>query len=191
MAETIKPLQGADTWIFIRKLADAANTDGVLIPYQTEGEFDPSRDTDTTQTKSGVIATKAAVETDMSFSYIMNTSAASDAIFDSLMNGDKIELWVVYATRKNAAGNCFSWYMQGVISEADNSNDADDNATVEVKVAVDGTPKRGWTALPEEAQEAIDYVYAGIKHGDAGTAWASTDNGTNGSLKDDSMASKA
>lgn len=191
MANEVKQLQGADTLIFIRKLSDAGTKNGALIPYQTEGEFDPSRDTDITQTKSGAIATKAALETDLSFSYIMNTSAASDALFDSLLDGDKVEIWVLYHERKNSAGQYFAFYMQGVVSELDNSNDADDNSTVEAKVAVDGTPQRGWTSLPEDVQAQVDYAFAGLGNASSGTAWTGTDAGTNGSVKDGGFTNQA
>lgn len=191
MAETIKPLQGADTLMFIRKLSDASTKNGALIPYQTEGEFDPSRDTDTTQTKSGVVATKAALETDLSFSYIMNTSAASDALFDSLLQGDKVEIWVLYHERKNSAGQYFAFYMQGVLSELDNSNDADDNSVVEAKVAVDGTPQRGWTTLPEDVAAQVDYAFAGLGNNESGVAWKAADAGTNGDQKDPGFTAQA
>lgn len=191
MANNVKPLQGADTLMFIRKLSDAGTKNGALIPYQTEGEFDPSRDTDTTQTKSGVVATKAALETELSFSYIMNTSAASDALFDSLLDGDKVEAWVLYHGRTNASGQYFAFYMQGVVSELDNSNDADDNSTVEAKISVDGTPQRGWTSLPEDVQAQVDYAFAGLGNASSGTAWGDSDAGVNGSATDAGFTDQA
>ena len=52
-------------------------------------------------------------------------------------------------------------------------------------MTVQGTPQRGWTALPDEAQEEINYVFYGLDsttkeaHGN-GTDWnPSTDEGLN------------
>ena len=83
----------------------------------------------------------------------------------------------------------FKWYVQTSVSEDSNDNDADDNSTRDVTFSVDGTPKRGWTALSDQQSSDVDYVFRGLDivtgTGDAetngGTAWdKATDGGVNG-----------
>ena len=54
---------------------------------------------------------------------------------------------------------------------------------VKFHFGVDGTPKRGWTTLPQSAQEAIEYVYRGLEamgeNKTTGTAWKEADAGIN------------
>ncbi len=165
MVESIKTLHGKDTFLFVRKLKDAKTAEGKLIPFQTSLTFDMSRDSDTTQTKSGPVTSAGGIETELSVELVNNTSAILDALQDSLLSGDKLEFWVIFAGRKNAQGH------------------ADDLSTREISFGVDGTPKRGWTTLPQSAQEAIEYVYRGLEamgeNETTGTAWKDADAGIN------------
>ncbi len=183
MVESIKTLHGKDTFLFVRKLKDAKTAEGKLIPFQTSLTFDMSRDSDTTQTKSGPVTSAGGIETELSVELVNNTSAILDALQDSLLSGDKLEFWVIFAGRKNAQGQYFSFYGRAIVSEDSNDNDADDLSTREISFGVDGTPKRGWTTLPQSAQEAIEYVYRGLEAlGDketTGTAWKDADAGIN------------
>lgn len=183
MVESIKTLHGKDTFLFVRKLKDAKTAEGKLIPFQTSLTFDMSRDSDTTQTKSGPVTSAGGIETELSVELVNNTSAILDALQDSLLSGDKLEFWVIFAGRKNAQGQYFSFYGRAIVSEDSNNNDADDLSTREISFGVDGTPKRGWTTLPQSAQEAIEYVYRGLEAlGDketTGTAWKDADAGIN------------
>lgn len=183
MVESIKTLHGKDTFLFVRKLKDAKTAEGKLIPFQTSLTFDMSRDSDTTQTKSGPVTSAGGIETELSVELVNNTSAILDALQDSLLSGDKLEFWVIFAGRNNAQGQYFSFYGRAIVSEDSNDNDADDLSTREISFGVDGTPKRGWTTLPQSAQEAIEYVYRGLEamgeNETTGTAWKDADAGIN------------
>nr|DAM05957.1 MAG TPA: major tail protein [Caudoviricetes sp.] len=185
----LSTLKGVNAVAFARKLSDAAKKPADLIPWQTSLSFDPSRDSDSTVTKDGNVNTQASVTTDLEIEFINNTSAIADAFYDSLLDGDKMEFWIVHKDRKSADGKYFSWYVQADVSEDSNDNDADDNSTREVTFSVDGTPKRGWTALTSQQANDVDYVFrgldkvagSGIRETNGGKAWAKeTDGGVNG-----------
>lgn len=165
MAETeeLQVLQGIDKVVYYRKLADAATKEGHLLPYQTTHTFDPSKDTDSTATKSGAVSTASSVTTDFEQEFIDSTDAIADGFYDSLFNDEILEVWIVSLKRKNATGQLFSWYFRAKVQEDENDNDADDNSTRDVTFTVDGTPKRGWLTLPDGAQEEIDYIFRGLK----------------------------
>ncbi|WP_273731346.1 phage major tail protein, TP901-1 family [Leuconostoc mesenteroides] len=185
----LSTLKGVNAVAFARKLSDAAKKPADLIPWQTSLSFDPSRDSDSTVTKDGNVNTQSSVSTDLDIEFINNTSAIADAFYDSLLDGDKMEFWIVHKDRKSADGKYFSWYVQASVSEDSNDNDADDNSTRDVTFSVDGTPKRGWTALTEQQSSDVDYVFRGLdkvtgtgsKETNGGKAWAKeTDGGVNG-----------
>lgn len=188
-SNTLKVLKGVDTVAFARKLSASTAETAHLIPWQTSLKFDPSRDTDSTVTKDGPVNTTSSPETDLEVEFLHNTSAIADEMYDSLYDGETLEVWVVYRNRKNADGKYFAWYLQAVVSEDENDNDSDDNSTRDVSFNVNGKPKRGWTTLPADAQEALDYVFRGLdkvvpKSGDTpetngGEAWQDSDAGTN------------
>lgn len=182
MAENVRTIQGKDVYLFVRRLKDAKTDPGKLIPYQTSLSFDPSRDSDTTQTKSGVVTTSAAIETDLEVEFVNNTSAIADALYDYFFANELLELWVVFIDRFNEEGKVKSFYMRGTISEDSSDNDPDDNSTRDVTFAIQGTPKGGWSKLPESAMEQLEYVYRGLEAlGESttnGTPWKESDAGT-------------
>lgn len=167
----IQALQGMNALLYVRLLKNAEKEDGQLIPMQTSLSFDPQRDSDSTATKSGNVATTSSIETELKAEFIDNISKISDDLYESLLNNERVEVWKINKDRVNATGQYFAWYMRGVVTEDSNDNDADDNSTREVTFTVDGTPKRGWLTLPESAQEELDYVFRGIgKVSDGDTA---------------------
>lgn len=183
--DEVAKLQGAKSVWYGRKLSDAATVSGTLIPAQTGSTFDMSRDSDTTVTKDGAVPTTSALETEAGVEFVNNTAAIADYMYDSLIDGDKMEFWKIHLDRKNDAGQYFAWYLRAVVSEDSGSDDPDDNSTREVSFAVEGTPKRGWVTLSVEAQAEIDYVFRGIEPvtdeddtGD-GVGWKTEDAGTN------------
>lgn len=162
MAQDIQVLQGLDTVAYVRLKKNSANQAGQLIPYQTSLDFDPQRDTDTTQTKMGGVPTTSSLETDLEIEFVNNISKVSDDLMTSLLKNEDIEVWIVYRKRKNAEGKYFAWYMQGIVSEDENENDPDDNSTRDVTFTIKGEPQRGWLTLSDEAEEELAYVFQGI-----------------------------
>lgn len=180
-----KVLKGVKTLLFARKHADAATKEMQLVPYQTGLTFDPSRDSDSTATKSGSVSTASSVETDLEVNFLNNTSEVSDILLQALLDGTDMDMEIVHADRKNDDGKYEAWYMQGHVSEDSNDNDADDSSTRDVSFAVDGTPKHGWTTFTPDQQADVDYLFKGLtavtdedKDG-GGTAWTDADNGKN------------
>lgn len=158
----IEYLQGIDTLAYVRLLKNAGKEEGQLIPYQTSLDFDPQRDTDTTQTKMGGVPTTSSLETDLEIEFVHNISKVSDDLLTSLLKNEKVEIWIVYRKRRNKDGQYYAIYMRGIVSEDENENDPDDNATRDVSFTIEGEPQRGWMDMPDEAEEELSYVFQGI-----------------------------
>lgn len=186
MANTEVPaLQGVDVLLFARKLSEANKKDGQLIPYQTSLSFDPQRDSDTKATKSGSISTSSSVETDLEVEFTNNWSEIADQLWDSLFDGDKMEFWIIYRKRVNKEGKYFAFYMQGTVKEDSNDNDPDDASSRDTSIAVDGTPQRGWTTLPDAANQQLAYIFRGVGKIDGEARNDGTDGGGQAWSKDD------
>lgn len=185
MAESeIQVLQGMDTLLFSRLLENASKEEAHLIPYQTSLNYDPQRDSDSTATKSGNVATTSSLETDLEVEFVNNISKISDDLYTSLFKNKKVENWIVYRKRKNEKGQYYAVYMRGTVTEDSSDNDPDDNSTRDVTFTIDGTPKMGWLTLPEKAQAEIDYVFRGLgviseqDQKGGGIDWKDDDRGT-------------
>lgn len=171
----IQTLQGLDTLAYVRLLKNAGKEEAQLIPYQTSLAFDPQRDSDSTATKSGNVATTSSLETEFEVEFINNISKISDDLYESLIKNEKTEAWIVNRKRINKDGKYFAWYMRGTVTEDENDNDADDASTRDATFTIDGTPQRGWLELPDAAKEELAYVFRGI-----GKVDTAKDDGTDG-----------
>lgn len=179
---------GDDVVCYVRKLSNAKAEAASLVPAQTSFEFDLKRDSDTTDTKDGGFATTSSLETDVEVDFLNNTSKIADELHDSILNNETLEIWGVNRKRRNKDGKYYAWYMRGVVSEDDNSNDAGDTSERDVSFAISGTPQRGWTALTDDQQAELDYVFRGLDQvtegedgaeENGGTPWTESDAGTN------------
>ena len=161
MAE-IDILQGIDTVGAFRKFSKAATEEAHIVPYQTGLSLDMQRDSNSTETKDGAQTVDGALQTDFEVDFQNHASVIADEMYDSLIDGDLMEGWIIFRKRKNATGQVFAWYLRATVSEDSNDNDADDASTRQVSFSVKGTPKRGWVTLPASVEEALDYVFRGL-----------------------------
>lgn len=174
----LEAIQGISLLLFARKLSEASKASGMLIPYQTSLSFEPQRDSDSTYTKSGSVTTSSTVSTDLSVEFVNNFSKIADQLQESLLENEKMEFWIINRQRRDHNGYYWAMYMRGTVSKDKWDGDPDDVANREVTVAVDGVSKPGWTPLPDEAQEQIDYVFRGL-----GVVESAKNDGTDGGGK--------
>lgn len=186
--DSVLKFSGDDVVGYVRKLSNAKTESAQLIPGQTSFEIDFKRDADTEDTKDGGFQTSSSLETDVEIDFINNTSKIADQLIDSIMNNEVMEIWGVNRKRKNKDGKYYAWYMRGVVSEDDNSNDAGDKSERDVSFAIQGVPQRGWLTLSADQQAELDYIFRGLDQvtegedgteSNGGTPWEDADAGTN------------
>ncbi|QHM59377.1 hypothetical protein C7M46_00020 [Pediococcus pentosaceus] len=177
-ASTVQKFQGNDVVAYARLLDNAKTEAASLIPGQTSFEFDPQRDSDSTDTKDGSFSTNSSLETDVEVDFINNSSKIADQMITSIMKGKVMEIWAVNRKRRNKDGKYYAWYMRGTVSEDDNSNDAGDISERDVSFSISGEPQRGWLALSDDQQAEIDYIFRGLDAVTEGEDGAEVNGGT-------------
>ena len=136
MADNLKILQGFDGIVMVRDLAKAKTEDAKMVPYLTSTDFELSRDSDSTATKSGNVAKVGGLETSFSFETLDSTSETLDLLHKSLVDKTTLEFWFVKLGMLGTDGKkVFAHYMRGRISKDSESGDPDDNGTREFEVA--------------------------------------------------------
>lgn len=95
MANDLKILQGFDGIVMVRDLAKAKTEDAKMVPYLTSTDFELSRDSDSTATKSGNVAKVGGLETSFSFETLDSTSETLDLLHKSLVDKTTLEFWFV------------------------------------------------------------------------------------------------
>lgn len=163
MANEFTATQGMDKILFLRKLADAAVKDAMRLSLQTTHTLTVSSDSDSTATKDGNVNTISPAETELEVENLASADETNELLWDSVENHEKVEAWEVDLSRKNAAGQYYAKYMQGVVNEMESDNDADDNSTGDASFSIDGVPQRGWVTLTEDTKAALAYAFRGLK----------------------------
>lgn len=187
MANTTEVVQGNSLKMFYRRLSWAKTREAELVPYQTSAKLTFKRDSDSTKTKDGNVATSASLEPELELEFINNSSVPADEFYRSVIKNEKIEVWLVDIDRTNATGDNFAWYAQATVSEDETEAKAGDASERSITFSVNGTPKQGWLKLSSEQQAQIDYVFRGLSaivngedgtEKNGGTAWKDGDEGT-------------
>lgn len=144
-----------------RCLADAATATGTTLAFTTGNERSISKDSDSTETKDGVINTPGATEQTISADSIL---AKGDTLLakleDALKNGETIEIWEANLDEPAEGANKFKgMYFQGVLTELSYSSNADGNVEVSLEWAINGNGERGDVTVSVEQQEIAAYVF--------------------------------
>lgn len=187
MANEVEVVQGNSIKMYYRRLSWAKEKAAELVPYQTSAKLTFKRDSDSTKTKDGNVATSASLEPELELEFINNSSVPADEFYRSVIKNEKIEVWLVDIDRTNATGDNFAWYAQATVSEDETEAKTGDASERSITFSVNGTPKQGWLKLSSEQQAQIDYIFRGLSaivngedgtEKNGGTAWKDGDEGT-------------
>ena len=157
-----KSLKGVNTVVAVRRLTEAGTSKGYVIPFQTDGDFTLSRDSDSDTTKSGTITSAKGLEVDFTFTTYDSDDPVLDVLADSLRHQTTLEFWLVKLDRKNSKGQVYADYMQGVISKDDQSSDPEKASERKWETAIDGEPQSGYTTLPADITSELSYIFRGL-----------------------------
>lgn len=162
MANEFTAEQGMDKVIFLRELAKAAEQSAMRLALQTTHTLTISRDSDSTATKDGNVATTSPAETELEVENIASDDEMNDLLWRSVKDNLPVEAWEVNLAKKNASGQYFARYMRGKVNEMESDNDADDNSTGDASFSIDGVPVDGWVTLSQDTKDALSYAFRGL-----------------------------
>ena len=177
MSDTVQLLQGKNEVFFVRLLKNASTESAMLIPYLTSNSVNQSRSTTNTETKSGVVHAVGSLTTTMSANFEDAISKVGDEIREAITQAAKIEVWEVRLDRVKSGQN-WALYAQGYVTQDNSTNSPNSISTRAVTFTIQGQPREGWTTVPSNSQQEINYVFKGLGSGDEGKAWTDGDAGT-------------
>lgn len=159
----MEAIQGKNQILLWRLLKDAATKSGTKLAFQTEHSVSKSRSTDTTITKDGPIVTGGGLEEEVPFNCIM---AKDDPVVKllntAIIENEVLELWEVDITDKGEAGKYPGKYRQGVLSELNETKNAEDLVELEGTFITNGTAKEGEVTLTAEQAEVVQYAFRDV-----------------------------
>ena len=174
--QQVQILQGKSEVILFRKKKNAGKESAKLVPYLTSGTINRSRSTNNTETKSGTVHAIGSLSGTASFNFVDAISSVGDDIREAIDNGEKCELWSLRLDRVKD-GKYWTEYAQGYVTQDNSTNATNATATRAVTFTPEGSWKLGWSDMPSDVQQEIDYVFKGVGVSDAGEAWTDSDKG--------------
>ncbi len=154
-------LKGVNTVVAVRRLSEAKTKAAYVLPFQTDGDYSRSRDTDSNTTKSGTLSSSKGLKTELSFTVYDSDDPVLEVLSDSMDNGTTLEFWRIKLDKKNEKGWFYADYMRGEISKDDQSSDPEKDAERKFEVNVSGKAQSGYTDLPHDVKEELSYVFRG------------------------------
>lgn len=152
--------QGKDKILLFRRLKDQDKEAAKLV-FQTEHTFSYERDMDRIVTKDGTIIKVGELETEVDIEAIQaKDDPVSDMLRDSVIKGEKLELWEVNVDEDLKEDDKFpAIYCQGYLESWEPSSPAEDEAEVSSTFNVELEPQFGEATLTEDQQQAVQYAF--------------------------------
>lgn len=151
--------KGAKKVLLFRRLGD--KTAAAKLVLQTEHSVAFSRDADSVITKDGAVQTSAELETEISISALQSTDDPTLAMLkNAVIDEEKLEVWEVNLNADAVAGKYPAMYAQGLLTEWEETNNAEDSAEISGTFVVDLKPQFGEATITQQQIEAIQYAFA-------------------------------
>ena len=137
--------KGIDSILLFRVLKDAQTAEGAKLAFQTEHSTEKSRDTNTVQTKDGVLQSVGGIEVSLSATTIMSEG---DELIKKLENamdkGELVEIWEIEKNAKQVGGKYEATYYQAYITSFNKTKNSEDLVELELEFAVNGVGAKGY-----------------------------------------------
>ena len=130
------------------------------MAFQTEHEIEKSRDSETTETKDGPISTGKGLEEEITFTCIVAKDDPTIDLLEEAINKNEIlEIWEVDITSKTEGGKYPGKYRQGLLTEKNESANAEDLMELEGTYVTNGVAQVGEVTLTAEQEEVVQYAF--------------------------------
>lgn len=156
-------VQGKRIVYLYRVHSEAATADGTTLAFVTENSRTKSKESESTVTKDGSIATPGAIEQEISSTSIMaKGDAMIERLEDALDNGELLDIWEANLDEPvEGNDNKFKGrYFQGYLTEFEQTASAEEFVELSHTFAINGAGVRGEVTVSAAQQEMANYVFA-------------------------------
>ena len=147
---------------YVRLLSEASTKEASLVINGTGSTYDPSRKTNSTDTKTGTISSIGEISVKDDLDVVDGPWMANKILERSFYEKVPIERWHVNTEYKNKDGKFYAIYERGVVTEVSQSASAGNQLTKKYTLTIQGTPRRGWTDLPKSMLNNVAFDFKGV-----------------------------
>lgn len=152
--------KGIDSILLFRILKEQKKKAAAKLAFQTEHSSEKSRDTNSSQTKDGVLKTVGGLEVTFSATSIMAENDPLVAELEQAMdNGELVEIWEIEKGAAKVAEKYPATYYQGYITSFNKTKNAEDLVELEMEFGINGAGAAGNATLTDEQAQVVQYVF--------------------------------
>lgn len=159
----LETVQGSDIVYMYRLLEKASSQAAKGLAFTTENEESMSADSDTTETKDGLVAKAGSVSIEVTASSILSKGdTLIDDLTSALKNRKKVELWKINMKEPQAEGDGNKYkatYYHAYLTEKTETSASDDLAQLELTFQVEGKGADGYATVTAEQKALIEYAF--------------------------------
>ena len=159
---------------YVRLVEDAQTKEATLVLNVTASSYDPSRKTNSTDTKSGTVNSIGEISVKDDIDVIDGPFMANKILEQAFYEKKEIERWHVNTDDKSKDGKFSAVYERGYVTEVSQSGNANSNLTKKYTLTIQGEPKRGYLALSEDMKKQT-IVFRGLNKVNGDDAGGGTD----------------
>ena len=156
--------KGSKQFLLFRLLKDQATKAGAKLAFQTEHDLTETKDSESTNTKDGILQTTGALETEISATSILAVGdPMTNDLRQALRNDEVVEIWEVDVNENSEEGKYAATYFQGYVTEYSKNPNSDDSVEIELTFAINGLGQFGEVTLTAEQEEVVQYTFTDIQ----------------------------
>lgn len=151
--------QGKNKILLFRRLSEQNVEGAVKLVFQTDHTFSYSRDLEKIVTKDGTVIKVGELESEVSIEAIQaKDDPVAEMLRDSVLKGEKLELWEVTLDGEKEEDKYPAIYCQGYLNSWESPAGAEE-ATISTTFDIELEPQFGFATLTEEQEEAVQYAF--------------------------------
>ena len=156
----MEAIKGKNIILLFRLLKNAASASAAKLAFQVEHSVDKSRDSDTTETKDGPITVGQGLEEEISYSCIMGKKDPVVETLETAINSNEVlEVWEVDVTEKSTGEKYPAKYRQGLLTEKNETANAEDLMEMECTFVTNGLAQSGEVTLTAAQEAVVQYKF--------------------------------
>lgn len=150
---------GKNKILAFRKLSRSGTDQGAKLAFQTEHTLNYERNNESTATKDGAVIVPGGLVATLEIQAVASNDPLNIMLMESVINGEKLEIWEIDLTEETEEGVYPALYMRGNLRSWSVPAPTEGPVELSTSADIDGVPQEGTVEFTAEQLEEIQYAF--------------------------------
>lgn len=151
--------QGKHKILAFRLLKDAATAAGTKLALQVSHTLNYARSNSSTQTKDGSVTNAGGLTVTLELNALASNDPVNNMLMDSVIEGEKLEIWEIDISEEATAGKYAAKYMRGNLQSWAVPAPSEGPVEISTTANIDGVPQDGEVTFTPAQIGEIQYAF--------------------------------